>query len=85
MAPPEIEISRGANMATLPSKPFFLEKIERRVKDNFPGQGAVSVQDREEKDMGGACWKIMAQSLETSRTAIRLWLRCQKTQTQGPT
>jgi hypothetical protein len=54
MAPPEIEISRGADMATLPSKPFFLEKIEGRVKDNFPDRDAISVQDREEKDMGGA-------------------------------
>ncbi|MBE1425808.1 hypothetical protein H4684_002466 [Desulfomicrobium macestii] len=41
-------------MATLPSKPFFLEKIECRVKDNFPEIGMVSTQDREEKDMGGA-------------------------------
>jgi hypothetical protein len=49
-------------MATLPSKPFFLEKIEFRVKDNFPEIGMVLTQDREEKDMGGARQKIMAQS-----------------------
>jgi hypothetical protein len=54
MAPPEIKISRGADMATLPSKPFFLEKIERRVKDNFPGHDPMLVHVREEKDMGGA-------------------------------
>jgi hypothetical protein len=50
-------------MATLPSKPFFLEKMERRVKDNFPSRQTIPVQDREEKDMGGAGSKIMAQTL----------------------
>jgi hypothetical protein len=49
-------------MATLPSKPFFLEKMERRVKDNFPARATIPVQDREEKDMAGACSKIMAQT-----------------------
>jgi hypothetical protein len=41
-------------MATLPSKPFFLEKLEFRVKDNFPESVTPLVQDREEKDMAGA-------------------------------
>jgi hypothetical protein len=52
-----MKFCQGADVATLPSKPFFLEKIGCGVKNNFP----FFVQDLEVEKTSGARPEIMAE------------------------